>query len=43
MLAPVVGELISEMAAGRKPHMDVSGLDLGRFERGELNVEPSVV
>lgn len=43
MLAPIVGKIIAEMAAGKKPCMDVSSLDLGRFERGEYNVEPSVV
>jgi len=43
MLAPVVGQLIAEMALGLPTHMDISGLDLGRFERGELMVEPSVV
>ncbi|MGE5579204.1 MAG: NAD(P)/FAD-dependent oxidoreductase [Bacillota bacterium] len=43
MLAPVVGQLIAEMALGLSPHMDISRLDLGRFERGELQVEPSVV
>lgn len=43
MLAPVVGQLIAEMAAGKPASMDVSRLDLGRFARGELMVEPSVV
>lgn len=43
MLAPVVGQLIAEMALGLPTHMDISRLDLGRFERGELQVEPSVV
>lgn len=43
MLAPVVGKIIAEMATGKKPCMDISALDLGRFERREYNVEPSVV
>ena len=43
MLAPVVGRLLSEMIVGKEPSIDISDLDLGRFERGELRVEPSVV
>lgn len=43
MLAPVVGELIAEMVTGKKPHIDIGALDLGRFQRGEYNIEPSVV
>jgi len=43
MLAPIVGKLLSEMISGKDPSIDISELDLGRFERGELMVEPSVV
>jgi len=43
MLAPVVGQLIAEMALGEPASMDISRLDLGRFAKGELMVEPSVV
>lgn len=43
MLAPIVGKLISEMIVGKEPSIDISDLDLGRFERGDLRVEPSVV
>lgn len=43
MLAPVVGEIMAEMAMGRDTCLDVRNLDAGRFERGEYNVEPSVV
>ena len=43
MLAPVVGKIIAEMATGKPTCIDVSKLDLGRFARGELMVEPSVV
>lgn len=43
MLAPVVGRLVAETALGMPAHMDISRLDLGRFARGELMVEPSVV
>lgn len=43
MLAPVVGEIMSDIVMAKKPCIDVGSLDLGRFERGEYNVEPSVV
>lgn len=43
MLAPVTGQLLSEIICGEEPSIDITGLDLGRFERGELVVEPSVV
>jgi sarcosine oxidase subunit beta len=43
MLAPVVGRLLTSMIKGEEPYIDVSNLDLGRFERGDLRVEPSVV
>ncbi|MEW5865898.1 MAG: FAD-binding oxidoreductase [Bacillota bacterium] len=43
MLAPVTGQLLSEIICGEEPSIDITGLDLGRFERRELVVEPSVV
>lgn len=43
MLAPIVGQLLSEMILGKDLSIDISDLDLGRFERGDLRVEPSVV
>lgn len=43
MLAPVTGKLISEIVCDEEPSIDIYGLDLGRFERGELVIEPSVV
>ena len=43
MLAPITGRLLAEIICDGKPSIDISGLDLGRFERGELVVEPSVV
>ncbi|AZR72473.1 FAD-dependent oxidoreductase [Anoxybacter fermentans] len=42
MIAPMVGILMAEMITGQKLSMDLE-LDLGRFERGELILEPSVV
>jgi sarcosine oxidase subunit beta len=43
MLAPVVGRIIAQMMTGQTPEIDVHRLDLGRFARGELVLEPSVV
>jgi len=43
MLAPIVGKIIAQLATGKPTSLDVSKLDLGRFERGEFMVEPSVV
>lgn len=42
MIAPMVGILMAEMILGKELSMRLS-LDLGRFERGELVLEPSVV
>jgi sarcosine oxidase subunit beta len=43
MLGPVTGMLMSELMTGEKPSIDISSLDAGRFDRGELVWEPSVV
>lgn len=43
MLAPVVGRVIAQQILGRTPETSIAALDLGRFERGELVYEPSVV
>jgi sarcosine oxidase subunit beta len=43
MLGPVTGLVMAEMILGMETSLDVSMLDLGRFERGELIIEPSVV
>lgn len=43
MLAPITGQLMSEIITGRPTRVDVSMLDMGRFERGEFFLEPSVV
>lgn len=42
MIAPMVGIVMAEMIAGEELSMKLD-LDLGRFERGELILEPSVV
>lgn len=43
MIAPMVAEVTAQMMAGQKTTLDVGMLDIGRFARGELIVEPSVV
>lgn len=43
MVAPVVGVLMAELITSGKTSIDISRLDVGRFERGELVFEPSVV
>lgn len=43
MLAPIVGRLMAQSILGFDVEMDISRLDLGRFERKELIEEPSVV
>lgn len=43
MFGPVTGTVISEAILGETPTVDVSMLDMERFERGELLFEPSVV
>lgn len=43
MLGPVTGRLMAEYILGEETFIDISKLDAGRFERGELVWEPSVV
>ncbi|MBT9165028.1 MAG: 4-methylaminobutanoate oxidase (formaldehyde-forming) [candidate division WS2 bacterium] len=43
MLSPMSGELLSQLIIGETPSVDISGLNLERFQRGELIREPSVV
>lgn len=43
MLAPIVGRLIAQLIERETPSLDIAGLTLGRFARGDLRVEPSVV
>ena len=43
MLAPATGILLTEMILGEPLSIDITNLDLGRFERGELCFETSVV
>ncbi len=43
MLAPVASKLIAELILEGKTFLPIDKLDIGRFERGELILEPSVV
>ena len=42
MIAPMTAIILAEKITGQEPRMDLD-LDLGRFERGDLILEPSVV
>lgn len=43
MIAPMTAILIAQQMLGLETEIDISAYDLGRYERGELIVEPSVV
>jgi sarcosine oxidase subunit beta len=43
MLAPITSKLIAELILKRKTSLPIDKLEIGRFERGELILEPSVV
>ncbi len=43
MLGPTVGRIMAAKMLGQTPPIDVSALNLGRFARRELVLEPSVV
>ncbi|HBN09434.1 MAG TPA: FAD-dependent oxidoreductase [Cyanobacteria bacterium UBA8530] len=43
MIAPMVGVLLAESILGLPASLPMDKLDVGRFQRGELFVEPSVV
>jgi sarcosine oxidase subunit beta len=43
MLAPITSKLIAELILKRKTSLPIDKLEIGRFERGELIIEPSVV
>lgn len=43
MLGPMTGLLVSQQILGEKTTIDISKLNLDRFEKGELVFEPSVV
>lgn len=43
MISPMVGKLMAQAIAGRKPDLDLSPYALERFERGELEADPMVI
>lgn len=43
MLAPITSKLIAELILRGKTSLPIDKLEIGRFERGELVLEPSVV
>ncbi len=43
MLGPITGILMAQYILGEETSIDITRLDAGRFERGELVLEPSVV
>lgn len=43
MFGPITGVLMAEYILGEEPEIPIDMLDAGRFERGELIYEPSVV
>lgn len=43
MLSPMIGELVAQAVAGQKTTLPIDILNIERFEKGELIVEPAVV
>ncbi len=43
MISPITGQLMAEMVMGKPTAFPIQMFDAGRFDRGELFVEPSVV
>ncbi|MDF2634623.1 MAG: dependent oxidoreductase [Pelosinus sp.] len=43
MISPITGQLMAEMVIGKPTAFPIQMFDAGRFNRGELFVEPSVV
>ena len=43
MIAPMVGVLLAESILGQETEIPIAPMSLGRFARGELFREPSVV
>jgi len=43
MISPITGQLMAEMVVGKPTAFPIQMFDAGRFDRGELFVEPSVV
>lgn len=43
MISPITGQLMAEMVLGKPTTIPIHMFDAGRFDRGELFIEPSVV
>ncbi|MFZ5437244.1 MAG: hypothetical protein ACOZCF_13315 [Bacillota bacterium] len=43
MLGPVIGKMMADVICAEKPALPIEKLDLERFERNELIVEPACV
>jgi sarcosine oxidase subunit beta len=43
MISPITGQLMAEMVVGKPTAFPIQMFDAGRFDRGELFIEPSVV
>lgn len=43
MLAPITGQLMAELMLEGKTSLPINRIDVGRFDRGELVFEPSVI
>ncbi len=43
MHAPIIGELMSELLLGQKPHMDISNFDLRRFKSKEARGKEQLI
>lgn len=43
MMAPIIGETVADLIAGKQPRIDISSLHLNRFKNNQLLNEPSVV
>lgn len=43
MVAPMTARLMAQSLTGQEPELSIDLLDMGRFDRGELILEPSVV
>ncbi len=43
MISPMVGKLVAQLVAGKKPELDLRPYALERFERGEVEVDQLVI
>ncbi|HEX2067043.1 MAG TPA: FAD-binding oxidoreductase, partial [Candidatus Thermoplasmatota archaeon] len=43
MVSPMVGQLVAQLVAGRRPELDLAPFALERFERGTIEPDPMVI